>query len=53
MAVQEGVDEWALYFDVDDDGLRHKVKGKRIVEVELSRRERRKEHEDKDDKDYV
>lgn len=53
MAVKEATDEWALYFDIDDDGLRHKVKGKRIVEVELTRRERRKGPEDKDDKDYI
>ena len=50
MAVKEAPDVWALYFDVDDNGLQDKVQGKRIVEVELSRRERRKTFDDKDDK---
>jgi hypothetical protein len=33
---------WALYFDRDDDGLAQKIKGWRIFEVELIRKERRK-----------
>jgi len=40
--VEEGEDVWALYFDVDDDGLAGKVPlDKRIMEVELTRKEMR------------
>ena len=54
MAVKQEPDVWQLYFDVDDDGLRScGVGGKRIVEIELGRRERRKPHEAKDDRDYI
>ena len=35
--VEESKDVWALYFDKDDDGLRGKVEGKRVMEVELCR----------------
>ena len=52
IAVQERPDVWALYFDVADDGLRGKVHKKRMVEVELTRKERRKTKENADDKDY-
>lgn len=39
---EEGSGVWALYFDVDDDGLEGKVPlTKRIMEVELSRKELR------------
>lgn len=53
IAVQEERDVWALYFDVEDDGLKGKVEGKRMLEVELTRKERRKGRENRDDKDYV
>lgn len=33
---------WALYFDMDDDGLRKKVgPGRRVLEIELARREKK------------
>ena len=35
--VEEKNDVWALYFDKDDDGLKGKVRGKRVTEVELCR----------------
>ena len=35
--VEESQDVWALYFDKDDDGLKGKVEGKRVTEVELCR----------------
>ncbi|KAF4548461.1 Hypothetical protein D9617_28g065670 [Elsinoe fawcettii] len=38
VAVEEGEGKWGLYFDVDDDGLAGKKKGKRTVEVSLYRR---------------
>ncbi len=39
---EEGSGIWALYFDVDDDGLEQKVPlTKRIMEVELTRKEMR------------
>ncbi|KAK1752593.1 hypothetical protein QBC47DRAFT_388941 [Echria macrotheca] len=41
-AVEEEPRSWALYFDRDDDGLQGKAVGKRILEVELTRKERRK-----------
>lgn len=38
--VEEHPGEWALYFDMNDDGLEGKVGlDKRIMEVELSRKE--------------
>lgn len=41
-AVEEAPFEWALYFDVDDDGLRSKVaQGTRVLEVELTRKEKK------------
>jgi hypothetical protein len=40
--VEEKENTWALYFDVDDDGLEEKVPlDKRIMEVELTRKEMR------------
>jgi hypothetical protein len=36
-AVEEEEDEWALYFDKDNNNLREKIQGKRITEVELIR----------------
>jgi hypothetical protein len=53
LAVQEERDVWALYFDVEDDGLKGKVEGKRMLEVELARKERRKGWENRDDKDFA
>lgn len=42
VAVEETPGVWALYFDVDDDGLRRKLpSGMRILEVELVRREKK------------
>ncbi|KAK4555932.1 hypothetical protein LTR86_007152 [Recurvomyces mirabilis] len=38
IAVEEKPDKWALYFDLDDDGLKSKRKGKKTVEVGLVRR---------------
>ena len=35
--VEEVENAWALYFDLDDDGLKGKVEGKRVTEVELCR----------------
>ncbi|KAH7093093.1 hypothetical protein FB567DRAFT_402065, partial [Paraphoma chrysanthemicola] len=41
-AVEEQPDLWALYFDVDDDGLKSKVTpNTRVLEIELSRKEKR------------
>lgn len=41
-AVEESPGLWALYFDIDDDGLKSKVApGTRVLEVELSRKETR------------
>jgi hypothetical protein len=40
--VEEEEDVWALYFDMDDDGLEEKVPlDKRIMEIELTRKEMR------------
>lgn len=40
--VEEAPSLWALYFDVDDDGLKSKVApGTRVLDVELSRKETR------------
>jgi hypothetical protein len=42
IVVEETEGVWALYFDVDDDGLETKVGlDKRIMEIELTRRELR------------
>ncbi|OAP65082.1 hypothetical protein AYL99_01054 [Fonsecaea erecta] len=42
VVVEEEPGLWALYFDREDDGLRAKVpQGKRVLEVELWRREKR------------
>ena len=49
MAVKEAPRVWALYFDIDDDGLRNKVTGKRILEVELTRKERRWRRDDEEE----
>lgn len=46
LAVEEGEEEWnhgtrgkwALYFDMDDDGLKGKKNGRRTLEVSLQRR---------------
>ncbi|KAI9798684.1 MAG: hypothetical protein M1833_004673 [Piccolia ochrophora] len=46
VVVKEGPGEWALYFDRDDDGLSEKVSKKRVLEVELVRKERRKGKDD-------
>ncbi|KAH9864375.1 hypothetical protein J1614_010309 [Plenodomus biglobosus] len=41
-AVEEVPGLWALYFDVDDDGLKGKVgREKKVLELELSRKEKR------------
>lgn len=41
-AVEEAAGLWALYFDVSDDGLKSKVApGTRVLEIELSRKEKR------------
>jgi hypothetical protein len=42
MAVREGQGIWSLYFDRDDNGLEGKVAQKKILEIELTRKERRK-----------
>lgn len=46
MAVHAGGELWALYFDRDDDGLKDKVSKKRILQIELFRKERRKTKSD-------
>ena len=53
MAVKEGPDAWALYFDRGDDGLKGKVEGKKMLEIELTRKERKKIKAVADDKDYI
>jgi hypothetical protein len=41
-AVEEFPTLWALYYDLDDDGLKGKApKGARVLEIELSRKEKR------------
>ncbi|KAH6633023.1 hypothetical protein C7974DRAFT_452167 [Boeremia exigua] len=41
-AVEEFEGHWSLYFDVDDNGLKSKVaSGTRVLEIELSRKEKR------------
>jgi hypothetical protein len=39
--VEESKNTWALYFDVDDDGLSKVPANKRIMEIELTRKEMR------------
>lgn len=48
LAVKEKAHEWSLYFDVEDDGLKGKVSGRRKLEVEVSRKELKRGKEDKD-----
>ncbi|PPJ54777.1 hypothetical protein CBER1_04024 [Cercospora berteroae] len=38
VVVEEKPGEWALYFDMDDDGLKSKKKGRKVVELHLQRR---------------
>lgn len=38
VAMEEEEDVWGLYFDIDDDGLKSKRKGRKTVEVHLQRR---------------
>ncbi|KAL8903089.1 MAG: hypothetical protein Q9207_004168 [Kuettlingeria erythrocarpa] len=45
LCVNEAPDTWALYFDLQDDGLKGKISGKRMLEVELSRKEMKKTKE--------
>jgi hypothetical protein len=41
-AVEQAPGLWGLYFDVDDDGLKEKVEpGMRVLEIEISRKEKR------------
>jgi hypothetical protein len=41
-AVEQAPGLWGLYFDVDDDGLKGKIEpGTRILEIELSRKEKK------------
>lgn len=53
LAVKEAKNLWALYFDLDDDGLKAMPQsvGKRIMEIELTRREARKPREEESDVD--
>lgn len=46
LAVKEKPDTWALYFDREDDGLKGKVSKRRVLEVELTRKEMKKGKED-------
>ena len=41
VAVEEEENLWAVRFDRDDDGLRQKISGKRVLEIELTRTEKR------------
>ena len=52
LAVREKKGEWAVYFDREDDGLKGKVLGRRMLEVEIWRRERKKGREDAENKNY-
>ncbi|KAJ4290965.1 hypothetical protein N0V90_010161 [Kalmusia sp. IMI 367209] len=46
-AVEEKPNEWAVYFDVEDDGLRRIIpRGMRVLEIELERREARYKKEE-------
>lgn len=50
MAVRVGLEEWALYFDREDDGLKGIVSPEtRILEVVLMKRERRQGRPEPDD----
>lgn len=42
MAVREDHGIWSVYFDQDDNGLEGKVAQKKILEIEMTRNERRK-----------
>ena len=42
VAVEESEGVWAVYFDLDDDGLLDQKNGRKVLEIELTRRERRK-----------
>lgn len=53
LAVKEEPGVWALYFDREDDGLKGKVFKKKMLEIELTRKERRKTKETADDKGYT
>ncbi len=46
MAVKAGQGSWALYFDQEDNGLKGKVFKRRILQIELTRKERRKGKDD-------
>jgi len=46
MAVREEKGVWALYFDINDNGLEGVVVKKTMLEVELTRKEKRKGRED-------
>lgn len=46
MAVKEAPGLWGLYFDRDDNGLEGKVVKKTILEIELTRKEKRKGKDD-------
>ncbi len=46
VVVKTHAGEWTLYFDKDDNGLRQKVHGKAVVEVELVRRALNEEGEE-------
>lgn len=37
-AIEESPGQWALYFDINDDGLKAQKKGRKMVEVSLQRR---------------
>ncbi|KAF9700718.1 hypothetical protein EKO04_001522 [Ascochyta lentis] len=54
-AVEEYEGYWCLYFDIDDDGLRSKVApGTRVLEIELSRKEKRfKKEKDEREQDQT
>ena len=52
MAVKEE-NEWALYFDCEDNGLKGRVSGKRMLEIELTRKERKKSKEYAEDRGYA
>ena len=38
LAVEEQKGKWALYFDMDDDGLKQHARGRKTIEVRLQRR---------------
>ena len=53
MVVREGPDSWASYFDREGDGLKGRREGSKKLEIELSRKERRKTKEAAEDKDCI